>query len=269
MIIGVECIKSIDDGNNKIMELVKEEDRVNKVIDNIINNDCMIKVMNKYYYRYEIEEREKGDIEEIINLQGRDVLIKIISIELTKCLFENNKRVRLSEVCYENTGWEVNRIEKCIEDISLNNNMWTTFNGYLVNIDNLMNNRINKIENLQIIEEYKNMIQYMNKYLQDMIRMDSDREGREEEMINEVREVKEVLDEMNNRIKEVNENNMRLRNEIVLRNNNYGLRKCAVIIFLVVSGLISLQCGNLILINFLSILCGFLLCGYIIKQFSQ
>ncbi|GMM47279.1 hypothetical protein DAPK24_038540 [Pichia kluyveri] len=203
MIIGVQCIKSIDDSNNKIMELVKEEDRVNKVLDNIINNDCMIKVMNKYYYRYEIEEREKGEIEEIINLQGRDVLIKIISIELTKCLFENNKRVRLSEVCYENSRWEVIKIEKCIEDISLNNNMWTTFNGYLVNIDNLMNNRINKIENLQIIEEYKNMIQYMNKYLQDIIRMDNDRGGREDEMANQIREVKEVLDEMNNRIKEI------------------------------------------------------------------
>jgi hypothetical protein len=147
-------IEELDITNKEILSIIKDRQ----------DNNCMVKILSKYYTNNNEEE-----IDELM-IKDHDFYVKVISIELTKCLFESDFNMpRLDYQCYVNQ-WGYENVGKCISSFTKNNIIWTTFNGYLNLIDQIHNRNIEKIENLIILNDYKDIIYKLNNYIVKLIK---------------------------------------------------------------------------------------------------
>lgn len=179
--------------NNNIKELENDKINLNLNIENKLEDSCYIKVISQY-----LQNKDKNEINFYWKFElekfTRDEIMKIISIEMTKCLFgnkpSNNERIiQISKECYfshlifkndyqydyaydyeyENYQLIKDNIEDCIISMSSNIIIWTSFTSYMSRVDDIIEKNLNKLENLKIVEEYGNIITKLSKHLNEMI----------------------------------------------------------------------------------------------------
>lgn len=146
--IGIGVIDSLNVGN-----LILEEQAIGNLIDTSKRESCLVNVLAQYY-----------DTSRYNNYQ-RDFLTKVTAIEMTKCLFESDFNLpRLDYLCYVK-HWNHANLGKCLTSISENSIIWITFNGYLTQAEVLINQNSEKIDNIKLLKQYKNIIQKLNEFL--------------------------------------------------------------------------------------------------------
>lgn len=190
-----------------------EQENLELTIQNKKDNSCYVKIFSKYLWKLNNDE----DNEKI----NREQLIKLISIELTRCLFEIDDLMPQIDSEYCNNlnyyDYELDRnINKCIGFFSRDVVIWTTFNGYLTQVDNLLDKNLVKVENMKILEEYKNIIVNLTFYVNQLImngneereRGKDEREKELEEFRNLKREMRDEMDKIIFEMGEKMENSM-------------------------------------------------------------
>ncbi|AWU76077.1 uncharacterized protein C5L36_0C00220 [Pichia kudriavzevii] len=158
MIIPLLLILQLAIGHDEIIE-----NEMNWVLESLEqkSDSCMLNVMAKYYIPYQ-EIIPAHDVKE------RALVSKILAVELTKCLFDGPYMPELDERCNA-TEWNEENLQNCVGSLAQNNVIWTTFNGYLGQMDSLVHERSEKIDNLRILKEYKLIISSLGEHMDNIL----------------------------------------------------------------------------------------------------
>lgn len=197
LLISILPIYTQDVTNVEDNKLVTEKE-ILLLIQDRQDKSCMIKVLSKYLNEYNIEEEY-------------EFYVKVISIELTKCLFESDFNMPRLNLQYCHAGnWNKGNIGKCIGTFTQNTVIWTTFNGYLNSIDEIYNRHYLKVNNYQILEDYRDIVNKLNGFIEELL---EDGDNRVKKMENELDELRNGFQGIIEEIKK----NMELERELHLQ----------------------------------------------------
>lgn len=111
----------------------------------------------------------------------RDGLVKLIAIELTRCLFASDGAMRrLGNAC-EGVGENSRRrrsggnasgngdlarhVNRCVASLSNDVVLWTTFNGYLGQVDTLLHRHFVQLDNVRLLGDYRQLLRTLHGHL--------------------------------------------------------------------------------------------------------
>lgn len=115
----------------------------------------------------------------------RDGLVKLIAVELTQCLFASDGAMRrLGPACEgvceharrrrgpgtsAAAGTVAKQVNRCVASLSNDMALWTTFNGYLGQVDTMLHRHFVQLDNVRLLSGYKQVLAGQERTLDSLV----------------------------------------------------------------------------------------------------